>query len=369
MSRPLGLLALLALPLAALAQPGDRPPPAVPVMTVEAAPAEVFKTYTGRTEAHRHVEVRAQVDGILESREYVEGESVTKGDRLFRIDPRPYRAAVHQAEADLTSARASLAAAQRDWKRIRSLYERDVASEQARDDARSALDVARAQVEVAEAKLEAARINLDYTEVTAPIPGITSLRAVSEGNLIAKGDRLLTIQEIDPIQVVLSTPVDDPFADSPALNPSPGDTTPARLVGITGPNGEAITGELDYRAAEIDRQTNAIRLRGVFTNPGKVLRPNRYVRVRLQVAAPTDALAIPETAITSGPRPNSTAVLRLDENDKAQLTLVELGPASERGRIVESGLEPGDRIVVDGLVNVRPGSPVTPKPAGGGAGG
>jgi len=353
------------MPLVVSAQPTKRPPPAVPVTTVEPGPAAVYKTYTGRTEANRHVEVRAQVDGILKSREYVEGARVDQGDPLFQIDRRPYLAAVHQAEADLTSAKASLASAQRDWNRIGSLFQRGVASEQARDNARSALDVAQAQVEVAEAKLEAARINLDYTSVTAPIPGIASLRAVSAGNLIAEGDRLLTIQEIDPIQVILSSPVDDPFADSPALNPGPENTTPATLVGVTGPEGEAITGELNYRAADIDRQTNSIRLRGVFENPGDVLRPNRYVRVRLKVAEPTDALVIPETAITSGPRPNSTAVFVIGEENKAQLTPVELGPESERGLIVESGLEPGDRIVVDGLINVRPGAPVQPKPADG----
>ena len=337
------------------------PPPKVPVMTVETTSATVSKEYPGRTEANRHVEVRAQVDGILESREYTEGARVEKGAPLFRIDARPYEAAGHEAEADLASARATLAAAGRDWRRISSLFERGVASEKQRDDARSALETAQAGVKVAEAQLESAQVDLDYTSVSAPIPGIASRRAVAAGNLIEVGDRLVSIDEIDPIQILLSYPLDDPFADSEALNPTPERPTPAEVVGITGPDGAPITGKLDYRAAAIDEQTNSIRLRGVFANPGDVLRPNRYVRVRIQVATVEDAVIIPETAIGTGPEPGSTVVYVIDENDMAQQQRIELGPTSDKGRIVASGLNAGERIVTDGLLKVRPGAPVNPQ--------
>lgn len=354
---------LLATSLGVQAQSGDKqpPPPKVPVITVEAQSADVYKEYAGRTEANRHVEVRAQVDGILESREYTEGARVDKGDSLFRIDPRPFQAAVHEAEADLTSAQATLAAAQRDWRRISSLFDRGVASEKQRDDARSALETARAGVKVAEAKLESARINLDYTSVSAPIRGIAGRRAVAEGNLIEVGDPLVSIDEIDPLQIVLSYPLDDPFADSPALNPRPDHTTPAEVVGITGPDGKPIRGQLDYRAASIEQETNSIRLRGVFDNPGDVLRPNRYVRVRIQVASVEDQVIIPETAIGAGPEPGSTVVYMLDDENKARQQPIELGPMSDKGRVVRSGLEAGDRIVIDGLLKVRPGAPVNPQ--------
>ncbi|MCG5515588.1 MULTISPECIES: efflux RND transporter periplasmic adaptor subunit [unclassified Ectothiorhodospira] len=358
---PLGLAALLALPTLSFAAPDGSPPPTVPIITVQPAPAAVYKTYTGRTEAHRHVEVRAQVNGILEERSYVEGARVESGDPLFRIDARPYRAAVNQAEADLVAARATLSAAQRDWERIRSLYERNVASEKAWNDARSALEKAQAEVEVAQAKLEAAQIDLDYTSVDAPIAGVAGLRAVSVGNLVSNGDRLVTIQEVNPIQVILSMPVNDPFADAPALNPSPSRPIPAELADAIDSEGNPLTGKLDYRAADIDRRTNAIRLRGIFDNPGNVLRPNEYVRVRLKVAEPQDALVIPQTAITSGPRPNSTAVFVVDEEDHARLQVVELGPDTPEGVIVRSGLEAGDRVITDGLINVRPDAQVTPQ--------
>lgn len=321
----------------------------------------MYKEYAGRTEANRHVEVRAQVDGILESREYIEGARVERGQPLFHIDSRPFEAALHRAEADLSSTRATLSAAQRDWRRIDSLFGRGVASEKQRDDARSALETAQAGVKVAEAKLESAQINLDYTTVAAPIPGIAGRRAVAAGNLIEVGDRLLSLEEIDPLQIVLSYPVDDAFADTAALNPDPDHPTPAEVVGITGPDGQAIAGELDYRAASIDRQTNSIQLRGVFDNPGDVLRPNRYVRVRIKVASVEDAVIIPETAIGAGPEPGSTIVYVLDDENQAQQQVIERGPMSDKGRIVTSGLSVGDRIVIDGLLKVRPGAKVDPQ--------
>ena len=340
---------------------GDRPPPKVPVITIEPQSASVYKEYTGRTVANRLVEVRAQVGGILESRDYVEGSRVETGDSLYHIDARPYQAAVNEAQADLESARATLAAAQRDWRRIRSLYERGVASEKQRDDALSALETAQAEVKVAEAKLESAQIDLDYTSVEAPIPGIAGLRSVASGNLISVGDRLVTIEEIDPIQVELSYPVDDPFADRPALNPSPERTTSATIAGLAGPEGQAIEGELNYTTASIQGKTNSILLRGVFDNPGDRLRPNRYVRVRVKVDEVSDTVIIPETAIGTGAEPNSTVVYVLGENDVIEQRRVELGPLSEAGRIVRSGLSVGDRLVIDGLLKVRPGAPVDPQ--------
>lgn len=357
---PAVLLMVASLPAQAQSG-GKQPPPKVPVIQIEPASASVYKEFTGRTEANRHVEVRAQVGGILESRDYVEGERVEKGDALFRIDERPYRASVNKAGADLASARATLAAAERDWRRNSSLFDRGVASEKQRDDARSALETAQAAVKVAEAQLESAQIDLDYTSVAAPIPGIAGRRAVDPGNLVGVGDRLVSIEEIDPIQVTLSYPVDDPFADRPALNPSTERKTPAEIANITGPEGETITGELDYRSASIDRGTNSIELRGVFDNPGDVLRPNRYLRVRLKVDEVSDAVIIPESAIGTGAEPNSTVVYVLDDEDKAEQRRVELGPMSDQGRIVESGLEPGERLIVDGLLKVRPGKPVDPQ--------
>jgi len=143
--------ALFALPLGAAMAQGSMPAPKVPVITVQPQAVEIYSSYPGRTQAHREVQVRAQVGGILLSREYVEGERVQSGDLLFRIDPRPYEAAVSQARADLQNAQALLNQANRNWQRISSLFERGVASEKDRDDARSAQEIAEAGLEVARA--------------------------------------------------------------------------------------------------------------------------------------------------------------------------------------------------------------------------
>jgi len=336
------------------------PPPIVPVLTLQPQDVDIYKTYTGRTEANRQVEVRAQVDGILNTREYIEGAQVNQDDLLFTIDARPYEATVNEARADVSAAQAALSAAQRDWNRVSSLFERGVASEKDRDDARSALDRAQAEVKIAKAKLQSAQINLDYTRVTAPLSGIAGLRKISVGNLINAGDSLVRINEIDPIQVQISYPANDPFADRPALNPTPQNPVPAEIIGLRTTNGSAITGELNFRDSEINRKTNSITLRGIFDNPDHLLLPNRFVEVRLLVDSPTDVIVVPEKAITPGIEPGTHAVFVLDDENKAQLTRVTLGPMTKKGRIIESGLNAGDVIITDGLVKVADGHPVNP---------
>lgn len=357
--RPLWLAALLIAPLSLTA--GDAPPPPkVPVQTLNLQDVAIYKTYTGRTEANRRVDVRAQVGGILESKDYIEGTVVEQGDLLFSIDDRPFAATVNEANADLTAARAAERAAQRDWDRISSLFDRGVASEKDRDDARSALDTAQAEVAVARAKLESAQINLDYTSVTAPLSGVAGLRQISEGNLINTGDALVRINEIDPIQVHFSYPADDRFARKPALNPTPSNPTPAEIIGLHSSAGSTIQGEINFRDSEISRETNSIALRGVFDNPDHLLRPNRFVQVRLLVDSPTDVIVIPEKAITPGIEPGTHAVFVLDEDNTAQQTRVTLGPQAAEGRIIESGLNAGDVIIIDGLVKVTDGITVDP---------
>lgn len=346
----------------AQAQQRKMPPAVVPVETIEAKNVAIFQTFPGTTETNRSVVVRAQVGGILEKRSYTEGDVVKKGDTLFTIDPRPFAAAVHQAEADKTSAEAKLRAAIRDWKRISTLFKRGVASEKDRDDAQSALEIAQADVKVAEAKLEQSKIDLRYTKVVAPIRGIAGLRSVATGNLIQAGDRLMQIDQVDPLQVVLTYSADNPFANSPALNPTPSKPTKATIAGHHDKNGNPIVGEINYRAADVDANTNTIKLRAVFPNPGDAIRPNQFVRIKVEVEKRPNAIVIPETAIASGIRPGSSAVYVVGKDNHVKLTPVELGPSSAAGRIVTKGLKVGQRVVTDGLIKLRPDAEI--KPAG-----
>lgn len=338
------------------------PAPIVPVSSVKAANVTIYETFTGTTEAERQVDIRAQVAGILQKRRYTEGEKIRKDAPLFEIDSRPYLAALNEAKASQASAQATLNAAQRNWTRIKSLFARGVASEKDRDDAQSALEIAQASLELAQAKVTAAQINVDYTRIDAPIAGIVGRRSVAAGNLINVGDKLTQIEAIDPIQVVFTTSADNPNAQSPALNPTPSQTTPAQL--LAGKDfSKSVDGVLNFRAVSVDANTNSITLRGVFPNTDGMIKPNEFVRVRVAVTNLSNALVIPQTALTSGIRPGSYAVYTVAADQKISLTPVELGPMSDQGQVIESGLKEGERIVTDGLVKLRPGIVIEPAPA------
>ncbi len=344
--------------------PGKKmPPPIVPIETVKTASVTIHQTFSGVTLAERQVDVRAQVSGILKTRAYVEGQKVDKGTPLFVIDDKPYVAALNEAIANQSSAEAALNAAHRNWNRIKTLYSKGVASVKERDDAQSALEMAQAAVKVAQAKKVAARINVDYTRINAPIAGIAGRRTVAVGNLVNVGDTLTQIEAIDPIQVILTTSADNPYADHPALKPGPDHPILATLLyGAEGT--KRVDGKLNYRAVSIDPNTNSITLRGIFLNPDQALQPNEFVRVNVAVDKLDAALVIPQTALTSGIRPGSHAVYTVNSQNKITLTPVELGPMSDQGQVIKSGLSAGQRIVTDGLVKLRPDIVVEPYKAG-----
>lgn len=354
-------LALLLGSLAplSLAAPPQMPPPMVGVKKIEAQTVEVYAEYPARARAMREVEVRAQAGGILVGRGYQEGVAVEAGQSLFRIDPRPYQARIKQAEAELLNAQANLNKAKRDWNRVASLFEKKVASEQDRDNTRSALELAEAGVELARAKLDAARIEFDYTNVRAPIAGVSGLRAVSRGNLIEEGDLLTTITQIDPIQVVFSFSTNDPYAHSPALSAGAGQPLPARLVGANGQE-LPLEGQVNFHGATVDQKTDTVLARAVFSNSEGRVRPNEFLRIRMQVEKRENALIVPETAIGSGPKPGSTIVYVLGAEDKVKATPVVLGPRVTQGRVIEQGLSAGQTVVVEGLIKLRDGLQVKP---------
>lgn len=207
--------------------------------------------------------------------------------------------------------------------------------------------MAQAAVKIAEAKVTAAQISVDYTRINAPIAGIVGRRSVAAGNLINVGDKLAQIEAIDPIQVVLTTSADNPYARTSALNPTPANPVPAEL--LAGHDfSTPVTGMLNFRAVRVDANTNSVTLRGLFPNPAGHVKPNEFVRVRLAVAKLTQTIVIPPTALTSGIRPGSYAVYTVAGDDKITLTPVELGPVSDQGQVITSGLKAGERIVTDG---------------------
>lgn len=341
-------------------QQAQRQAPPVPVDVKQATPhkVDIYAEYPARVQGKRDVQVLARIEGILLKRHYEEGQIVHKGDLLVTIDPKPFQATVNQRKAELASAQASLNQAQRTWNRVHQLYKVDAVSEAERDSALSDLETSRAAVQQAEANLDAAQIDLGYTRVEAPLTGVTSLEESEEGSLVSNGTHLTTITQLDPVDVLFSLPEDDALARRKALSAMGNDDPVTREATIILPGGEVYDrkGRVDFTQSTIDPDTGTVRLRAVVKNDNSGLMPGRFVRVRIRLETRDNAIVVPNIAISDGQQ--STQVYVVGDDGKAHATQVELGPNVGDGRVVESGLSAGDRVIISGFGQVSDGAPV-----------
>lgn len=338
--------------------PGQMPP--LPVTTAEVYPQtiEVQATYTGRIRGLREVEVRARVGGILEERLYMEGQFVEKGAALFRIEREPYEIALHQAEAELANARAADNQASREWRRISTLFEQNAVSERERDRALSEHELAQALLKLSDARLAAARLNLSYTTVLAPISGPTGMESLSEGSLVERGTLLTTIVQNDPVQVRFSLPERNAATQRAGRGESSYSDQPLE-VHLVHPDGTVHSqkGYVDFIDATIAARTGSVQARAIFENPGGELVPGQFVRVRLSLQRLENVFAIDPVAVGEGEEGPRVFVVNADSMVESRN--VRLGPIVEGRQVVLEGLEPGERLVVSGLVMLQPGMPVS----------
>lgn len=338
---------------------GGMPPAAVVVQQATLADVTVRQDYAGRARGAREVEVRARISGILEQRLYEEGQMVREGDALFRIDRKPAAAALQRARAQRQVAEADVQQAEREWNRISSLFERNAVSERDRDSAQSALELARASLAVANAGVAQAELDLGYTDVTAPISGVTSLEDFPEGSLIDTGTLLTTIVQLDPVHVRFALPENDAnirrAAREGMVRTDQEQNVSARLVLADGSEYD-LDGRIDFTASTLDPRTGTVSARAVFPNPEQVIVPGQFVRVRVELQSFDDVITVPERAVTQGQ--NGPVVYVVDDDSKARVREVELGPVSDGRQILLSGLDEGDRYIVSGLVNLRDGAAV-----------
>ncbi len=362
---PLALILLLG----ACADNSDQqepPPPPVVFDTFEATDITVSEEYAGRVRGSREIEVRSRVQGLLMERLYTEGRMVERGEALFVIDPDPYRIAVDQAEAERENAQARFRQAEREWRRISGLYERNAVSELERDEALSQFELAEAGLALANAGVASARLNLDWTRVAAPASGSTGLETVPEGSLISSGALLTTIIQIDPVHVRFALPERDAAmqrAVQRAMADDDGDHR--RTASLRLPDGSDYEhpGVVDFTDASIDPRTGSVSARAVFPNPDGHIMPGQFVRLKMDVREIEDAFLLPESAIAQGRE--GAQVYLVDENDRIAVRPVDLGPVVEGRQVVTSGLEASDRVVVRGLVNLQDGMPVDARPVDG----
>ena len=338
----------------------------VTVITARKGSAQVEQTYAGRVRGAREVEVRTRVQGILEKRLHEEGGRVERGEPLFRIDPEPFTVALQAARAEEQSAAADLSQAEREWRRISRLYEQDAVSQRERDNARSALEQAEARMALAKSRTAQAQLELRYTRVEAPLSGVTSLEALSEGSLVERGTLLTTIVQHDPVQVRFSIPEEDAALQRSARSAvsGRGNSDHRREASLVLPGGALYerSGEIDFTAATVDPATGTVSVRAVFPNPDNRLIPGQFVRVRMLLQSLDDVVVVPPAVVVQGPEGQSLYVV--DEDNRAELRRVTLGPLTSEGQVVLEGVGAGERVVTNGQVGLRPGMAVHPREAG-----
>ncbi|MFO7787714.1 MAG: efflux RND transporter periplasmic adaptor subunit [Halospina sp.] len=349
-------------------QGGDTPPPPVSVTEVQTEDVTIREDYAGRVRGAREVAVRARVEGVLEERLFDEGKVVQEGEPLFRIDPEPFEVALQAAKAKRQSAQADLNQAEREWNRVSSLYEQNAISERERDNAQSAFELAQAQVAVAEAEVERAELELGYTDVEAPVTGVTSLETQSEGNLVERGTELTQITQLDPVHIQFALPENDAAARRRAREAmQSGDNGDHRsTASLILPDGSEYEqeGTIDFTASTIDPETGTVTARAVFPNEEQHIVPGQFVRIRVTLETLEDVVTVPAKAVGDGQN-GGLQVFVLDEDDKAQPRSVETAQVVDGQQIITDGLEKGERVVVEGMAGIRePGMKVNVEDGG-----
>jgi membrane fusion protein (multidrug efflux system) len=342
-------------------------PVEVGVLTVEPSRATLANELPGRLDASRIAEVRARVPGGVLKRAFTEGAEVKSGDVLFTIDPAPFRASRDSAKAALERAEANLYLAQVQVERYKPLIAANAISQQQYDNALAAEKLARADVSAARAQLETAQLNLGYATVTAPISGRIGRAMVTEGALVGQNEAtpLAKIQQLDPIYADFTQSAAEVARLRRAMNDGrlqrlQPDKVKVTLVLEDGSE-YARPGKLLFSDISVDESTGELSLRGEFPNPDQTLLPGTYVRVRLEQAVDEQALTVPQQAVQRDAGGGSN-VLVVNAAGAVESRKVELGSVVGDRWIVNAGLKAGERIVVEGIQKVRPGTKVTVAP-------
>jgi membrane fusion protein, multidrug efflux system len=360
------LAALLLAGCAKKEATGGGPPPKVLTTAVIQKDVPVFFEAVGQTRGSEEVEIRARVEGYLTKMSFREGGWVAKGQPLYVIDPQPFEAALAHANADLAAAKADAGKAARDAARMKPLYEQDAISRQELDNAVAADEAASAKLAAARAASRTAELNLSYCRITAPLAGVIGISQVSVGNLVGRGQSTLltTVSAVDPIWVRFSVPERDYLQYArkiEKLGIKPGTRRDnMRLLLADGTTYE-LPGNLRATERVVDPATGSLSLEAEFPNPKRLLLPGQFARVRALIEQRKGALLVPQRAVTELQGTYFVTVVKDDGTAEQR----PIQPAERVGTywVVDSGLGPGDKVVVEGQMRVRPGMKVQAEPA------
>jgi RND family efflux transporter MFP subunit len=353
--------------------------PDVEVVQVEQKDVPIFGEWIGTLDGFTNADVRAEVTGYLLRQGYQEGGFVKKGQLLFEIDPRPFQAALDQAEGQLAQARAQLANAeaiqgrtQLDVERYTPLAKEQAASQQDLDNAvqnnlaaKASVATAQAQIKTAEAAVETAKINLDFTRLTAPIDGIAGQAQLQVGALVnISSSPVTSVSTVDPIKVYFTVGEPQYLAwrkryPTDATRAAADKNLHLELIladGSTYPH----EGTFYFADRQVSESTGAIRIAGLFSNPGNVLRPGGYAKVRAVIRVQQGALLVPQRAVSE--LQGGYQVATVDDNNKVTIRTVKVGDRVGSQWVIADGLQPGERVIAEGVQKVHPGLQVNPKP-------
>ena len=364
--------------VAALAACGQKPqgggfhgfPPAeVTVQPVALQTFPVTFEYVGQTQGSKDVEVRARVTGIIEKRLFEEGSPVKAGQTLFIIDARQYQAQVAAANADVARAQAQKAQADRESARLKPLAERKAIGQKEADDAASAADLAAAAVKASQAKVSELSVNLGYTKVIAPISGLTSRAQKSEGSLATANETLLTtISQTNPIWVIFNISENEQLRLNRAVAANqlqlPKDNAYDVTIKLADGSTLPRTGRINFADTRINPTTGTYEMRAEVANPDGALKPGQFVRVVLKGASRQNVVAVPQVAVLDGPQGKFVYTLGKDKDGKdvAVPRPVVVGDWVDANAtnqwVIESGLKPGDQVLINGIAKLMPGGPV-----------
>lgn len=354
----------------------NKPPaktPEVGVITVQPASQAIIADLPGRTTAYMISEVRPQVGGIIRQRAFSEGAQVKAGELLYQIEPAPYQASYQSAAATLQRAEATLTTLKLKAERYRELIKINAVSKQDNDDAQAALQQAEADVAAAKAAVATARINLDFTRVTAPISGIVATSSVTPGALVTASQTtaLTTVQQLDPMYVdVIQSSAEllklKHDLASGKLSSKGSKDIPVRVVLEDG-SSYAHAGKLKFSGISVNPTSGAVTLRAVVPNPEGLLLPGMYVHALIDMAEDKATMLVPQRAVSRNARGEPMVLVVDAANKVAQKTIETTGTLGDQWRVA-SGLQAGDRVIMDGVQKISVGNEVKPLPFNAAAG-
>lgn len=343
-------------------------PPTVQVLTVQPQDAPITQTWVATVTGYINADIRAQVSGYLLSQNYRNGAYVKGGDVLFQIDPRPFQAALAQAQGSLAQAQAQNTANELNAQRSTDLYKKKVISQQQYDDQMQAYEASKAAVQSAQAAVQQSQLNLTFTSITSPVTGLASIAAAQVGDLVGPSTgTLATVVQVDPIKVAFMLPeqdyvkyiseyFEDPSKSPIGTNKPPNLPLSLVLAGGTPFNQKGLVTSVNN---VIGNETGSISVQGQFPNPGNLLRPGQFGLVTATTST-EKAFIVPQRAVIDLQGLKMLAIVGAD--NKVDIRTVTLGPAMGSDRIVTAGLNPNDRIVVEGVQKVKQGAVVNPTP-------